>query len=395
MTRLRRAVPAVLVATATVWAGLGLFGVAEAGDPNGPLELTAEFPRAIGLYAGDQVRVLGLPAGEVTEVEPAIDHVEVTMRLDDVALAPDAVAALRLRSLIGERFVELGPVWSGKGPKLGSGDVIPRDRTIVPAEISEVLDEATRLADGLDRDAASALLRELSEAFGGRHDAVAALTAELGEVGRVLEGRAAEIDRGLAQLDRIVGTLAARDDAVVKIMQGSAAVTDALLAQEGALDASITGLDAMLAELGTFTGDQKERLVALVEVLDRVGQVLKAHEADFGRVVEELPYFSYGYERAIQEDDGRWYVVNHPMGLLFLPTGPALNSRGGPGTDADDDGRVAPRIEHGPDSPLQAMPSEIDATGATGPGPLLPNMTLGEEGQSITIDDGRNTEADE
>ena len=392
--RLGRISMTVAVAGATVWAALGLSGVAVADDPNGPLEIVAEFPRTIGLYPGDQVRVLGLPAGEVTEVAPKVDHVEVTMQVDDVTLAPDAIAALRLRSLIGERFIELGPVWDGEGEKLASGDVIPQDRTVVPAEISDVLDEATRLAEGLDKDAAGALLKELSEAFGGRHDAVAALTAELGEVGRVLRSRAGEIDRGLAQLDRIITTLAERDGAMVKILEGSAAVTDALLAQDGALDASIVGLDQMLGELGSFTADQKDRLVQLVEVLDRVGQVLAAHDEDFATVVEQLPYFSYGYERAIQEDDGRWYVVNNPMGLLFLPTGPALNSRGGAGTDPDD-GRMAPRIDHGNSPADEMVATEIDGTQATGPGPLLPGMQLGEEGQGITVDDGRNEEADE
>lgn len=388
----RRRLPTLLVAAAlvvaTAWSVAGLAGVARAGDPSGDgsQEVVARFARTIGLYPGDEVRVLGLPAGEVKEVVPRVDHVAVTMEVEDVDLAPDAIAALRLRSLIGERFVELGPLWDGEGEALADGAVIPVERTRVPAEISEVLDEATRLAEGLDREAASALLHELAQAFGGRHDEVAALTAQLADVGRVLQGRAGEIDRGLAQLDQIVSTLAERDDSIVQILQGSAAVTDALLAQEGALDASIRGLDALLGEVGSFTSDQKERLVGLVEVLDRVGQVLAAHGEDFATVVEQLPYFSYGYERAVQNDGERWYIVNHAMGLLFLPTGPALNSRGGPGTDGDD-GRVVPRINHSGSPARPLVPNEVDLTGPTGPGPLLPGMSFGEEGMGMTINE--------
>ena len=160
-----RAVVLVLVAAAFAWSVAGLTGIAGArgSSPHeGSREIVAHFPRTIGLYAGDQVRVLGLPAGEVTEVEPKFDHVEVTMKVDDVALAPDAIAALRLRSLIGERFVELGPMWDGKGEPLQDGDAIPIERTTIPAEISDVLDEATHLAEGLDAEAASKLLHELA-----------------------------------------------------------------------------------------------------------------------------------------------------------------------------------------------------------------------------------------
>ena len=209
-----RAVVLALVGAVFVWSVAGLTGMAGARSSSGvegSREVVAQFPRTVGLYAGDQVRVLGLPAGEVTAVEPRVDRVDVTMRIDDVALAPDAIAALRLRSLIGERYVELGPMWDGSGKPLEDKATIPLSRTTIPAEISDVLDEATRLAEGLDADAASKLLRELAKAFGGRRDAVAGLTAQLADVGNVLRGRAAEIDRGLAELDQVIGTLAERD----------------------------------------------------------------------------------------------------------------------------------------------------------------------------------------
>ena len=35
---------------------------------------------------------------------------------------------------------------------------------------------------------------------------------------------------------------------------------------------------------------------------------------------------------AVQYNDGkRWYTINNPFGIFFLPTAPNINSRGGPG----------------------------------------------------------------
>ena len=371
---------AAAVGVAAVWAVLSLLGLAPAVavDPARPASTTvvAEFPRAIGLYAGDEVRVLGTTAGTIRKVEPLADRVKVTMKVEDVALAPDAIAVLRLHSLIGERYVELAPVWEGEGPRLEDGAVIPQDRTSVPAEISDVMRSLTDLTGELNGESIGRLVDTFAVALDGRHDTVAQVTADVAEIGRTLEARTAELDAGLVALTGVVETLAARDQSLAQIVRGGAAVGDALLAQDGALDRAIVAVDGLAGELVHLTDTQREDLVALFDRLDRVGAVLAAHRDGFGTVVENLPWFSYGYERAIQNDGERWYVVNNPMGLLFVPTGPALNSRGGPGLQPED-GTVLPRVDSTGSPADEAIPEEVDVTEYTGPGPLLPAATVG------------------
>ena len=360
------------------WSVLGLAGVGIASDPFAPdtTTITADFPRTVGLYEKSRVRVQGIDSGWVTAVEPGLDGVKVTIEIDGVAVAADAIASLNLKSMIGERYVELSPIWDGKGARLESGATIPRDRVHVPAEISEVLDQFTELAEKVDKKAVGKFVSELAGAVDGRQGDIAAMVANFGTTGRTLAARADEIDASIGAMQRVMGTLADRDDRMVELMRSAAAVSDALLAQEGALGASISGVDRLLGEVKELTVNQKEKLVTLLDGLDRVGRVLAKHDGDFGQVVDLLPHVAFGYLRAVDNDGEDWYTINYPMGLLFLPSSKAINGGGGVGSDRDDH-RFVPGIDHSGNPIAQLTPGEVDATGYTGDGPLLPSFNIG------------------
>ena len=72
--------------------------------------VVAHFPRAISVYEGSDVRVLGVPVGTVDTVEPTGTDVTVTMSYDDdVQLPADAKAVIIAPSLVGDRYVQLTP----------------------------------------------------------------------------------------------------------------------------------------------------------------------------------------------------------------------------------------------------------------------------------------------
>ena len=362
-----------------VLAVAGLSGVPVIANPLRPssTRITAEFPRATGVYPQTRVLVQGMKAGTVQEVEPEGSTVKVTMTVRDVALAPDAIATVRMRSLIGERYIELGPVWKGEGPKLGDGATIPAERTRVPAEVNELFDEATRVAEAVDADALRGMIESLGQALGGNSDAVAGVTSGLADVGQALSARAGELDAGLQDLRGVVGTLADRDDEITRILRSSTVVSQSLLAQQGALDAAVGGLDEMLGRLASFTGNEKEKIAAVMDALDRVGRILADHEAGWQRIIEQAPYYAYGWYNAIHHDGSRWWVLEQAQGLMFVPFTHPLNAGGGPGS-LNDDNRVVPAIDYSCSPLRKAVPWQVDATGGTGAGPLLPAGTIGD-----------------
>src|SRR3546814_20537738 len=116
---------------------------------------------------------------------------DLELHIDDIAIKADTEAILRLRSLIGERYVELTDVWTGEGDQLKSDDVIPLDRTVVPAEITDVLDEAARVSKELDGETPGRVLDEIALVVGDDGVAVAALLDEMAQAGNTVAGEAA------------------------------------------------------------------------------------------------------------------------------------------------------------------------------------------------------------
>lgn len=377
---LHRAVTAVVVLAFTI-SSTGLAGVAlgvEVENPFAPEEtvVVAEFERAVGLYDQSRVFADGVEVGEVTDIEVLPDRVRVELSLDDVAIRADSEAILRLRSLIGERYVELTRVWSGEGEQLRSGATIPLDHTVIPAEIIDVLDEAARVSRELDGETLGRVIDELALVVKDDGAAVEALLDELADAGAAVAGQADELDELIVSLDTAVATLAEKDQTVVSVLRNGTAVSQALLAQEGALDAAVTSIDRIVGDLATFTGEQREGLTDLTSDLSTIGTILADHRTDWQEIIDYLPLASYGFARAINKDGDRWFLQPQVTGTLVQPYLPNLNSRGGIGSE-DGDNRFVPAIDF-EDSVLgDAVPDTIDTMPLLGTGPLLPSTSIG------------------
>jgi ABC-type transporter Mla subunit MlaD len=220
------------------------------------------------------------------------------------------------------------------------------------------------------------VVERLATAFGGDRDVLAGFVSEVSGASAALEANLESLDDTLVTADRVLANLAGRDDRIASLLERGAVVTEALVAQDGALDAAVTGLDNMLAELADFTRGQRAGLTSSVDALGRIGQILAAHESDWQRVIEYLPLASYGFARAIHEDDGRWFLQPQATGTLFAPWVPNMNSRGGIGSETGDN-RFVPELDFTDGAADQAVPDQLDTTPVLGTGPLLPDSQIG------------------
>jgi len=223
------------------------------------------------------------------------------------------------------------------------------------------------------------------------HDGVAveALLEDLADAGDVVAARADDLDELIGSLDTAVATLAEKDQTVVSVLRNGTTVSQALLAQEGALDAAVRSIDAIVGDLADFAGDQRQGVTDLAADLSEVGELLASHRADFEETVHYLPWASYGFARAITHDGDRWYLQPQVTGTLVAPFIPNLNSRGGVGSEEHDD-RVVPGVDFNDSVLRDVVPWQVDTTPLLGNGPLLPSMSLGP----ITLDaDGSGSAA--
>ncbi len=134
----------------------------------GSRTVTAHFDRAVAVYPGTHLRVMGVRVGEVTAVVPEGDSVRVEMTYDkEYKLPADAGAAVVTPTLVADRYVQIFPAYS-KGPEMRDHADIPLARTKTPIELDRMFKSLDDLAMTLGPKAGSTSGRSGQPAVGER-----------------------------------------------------------------------------------------------------------------------------------------------------------------------------------------------------------------------------------
>ena len=87
----------------------------------GGQKVVAYFPTAVGLYPGDDVRIVGVPIGRIDSIQPRAQDVKINMTLDDGVRVPaNAQAIIIAPNLVSARFIQLTPAYT-EGDVLADG----------------------------------------------------------------------------------------------------------------------------------------------------------------------------------------------------------------------------------------------------------------------------------
>ncbi|MFD4367316.1 MCE family protein [Rhodococcus sp. NPDC058521] len=133
----------------------------------GRYEVTAELASTGGLYQRANVAYRGTNIGVVDAVTLNSDGVEAKMSIDSSYKVPaDVDAVVKSVSAVGEQYVDLIPR-SSDGAELADGDVIPEDRTAIPQDVGEMLDQADVLLASISDTRLRTVIDEAFLAFNG------------------------------------------------------------------------------------------------------------------------------------------------------------------------------------------------------------------------------------
>lgn len=257
--------------------------------------VVAYFSSAVGLYPGDEVRVVGVPVGTVDSVEPQPDAVKVTMSVDSgVAVPADARAILIAPNLVTARFVALTPQYTGE-PRLSDGAVVGLDRTGVPVEWDEVKKQLTDLAYQLDRreggqdSALAGFINQAADTFDGSGESFRSALRELSRTsGRLADSRT-DLFGTVKNLQVLVAALANSNEQIVQFTDHVAAVSQALASSSRGLDETLATLNQALRDVQRFLGKNNAGLVSQIEKLTAFTSVLNARSEDIEQVLHVGP----------------------------------------------------------------------------------------------------------
>ncbi|MEV4317647.1 MCE family protein [Actinocrispum sp. NPDC049592] len=257
--------------------------------------ITAFFGGAVGLYAGNDVRVLGVAVGTVDKVEPQGDQVRVELLVDnDTPIPSDASAVIVAPSLVSDRYVQLGPAYVG-GPQLRSGATIDRSRTATPLEVDDLYASLNRVSttlgpNGANKNGAlSDLLNTLAKNLEGNGEAAHDTIKQLGEAARTLSGSQEQLFSTVDNLQKFTGTLADSDKNVRQFSEQLADVSKFLASERTNLAQAVQQLSTALESVQQFIKDNRARLKTNVDKLASVTQVLVDERAALAEVLDVAP----------------------------------------------------------------------------------------------------------
>jgi virulence factor Mce-like protein len=258
--------------------------------------VVAHFPRAISVYEGSDVRVLGVPVGTVTRVEPTGTDVTVTMAYDDeVRLPADAKAVIIAPSVVGDRYVQLTPAYSGTGDVLDDGAELSVEETSTPLELDQIYDSLDRLNVALgprganESGALSDLLSVTADNFGGQGTTFRRTLEDFSRLSATLAGNKEELFGSVEALEGFMQTLADNDQTVRQFNQSLADVSTMLAGEREELVAATRNLSVALIAVKGFVEDNKDSLSRNIAGLNRVSKVLVRQRDALDEILHVAP----------------------------------------------------------------------------------------------------------
>lgn len=262
---------------------------------NGAKHITALFGTGIGVYAGSEVRILGVRVGTITETHPEGALVRVTLDVDrDVRVPAGAQAVVVAPSLVADRYVQLSPVYRG-GPELADGAVIPRERTATPVELDQLFasinDLTTALGpQGANADGALSRLLDVGAAnLKGNGQAINDTITKIAQLTSALSDNKGDLFATVDNLQQFISTLAASDQQVRGLSQKLADVTGFLAGEKDDLAAALSELAGALDLVHGFIADNRAAIKSNVDKLTGVTKVLADQRSSLAEILDVAP----------------------------------------------------------------------------------------------------------
>jgi phospholipid/cholesterol/gamma-HCH transport system substrate-binding protein len=292
----------------------GIFGVnLPGGAAKGPTyHVTVLFPDVLDLVPQSAVKVDDVSVGDVERI--TLDHTSFQARVrlrirKSTRLPGNAIARIRQTSLLGEKFVELGPPDDVPAEgTLADGAVIPAERSSRTPEVEEVFSALSALLNGGGIGNLQTIAVEVSAALSGREQPVRSALHDITAMVTAFDQRKADIVRSIDALDHLTASLAKQRQTIGEALDTFTPALTVLADQRADLTKLLTHL-SNLGAVGTRVvnasrDDTVETLRLLGPILDQVVSV----RTDLSKALDQLELATRLIPRAIPGDYLQLYV---------------------------------------------------------------------------------------
>src|SRR6201996_1827804 len=249
------------------------------------------FTSAVGLYPGDQVRILGVPVGTIDSIQPRPSDVKITMSVsNDVKIPKDAKAVVMSPNLVSARFIQLAPAYTG-GAVLPDGGSIDLNRTAVPVEWDEVKQALTQLAVQLGPTTGSMqgplgrAINQAADTLDGKGESFHNALRELSQAAGRLGDSRSDIFGTVKNLQVLVDALSASNEQIVQFAGNVASVSQVLADSSRHLDNTLGTLNKALSDVRGFLHENNSTIIDTVNNLNDFAKTLSDQSDNIEQVL--------------------------------------------------------------------------------------------------------------
>ena len=275
----------IVIALVAVLAG-GIYLLTSVGKNR---TVVGYFTSAVGLYPGDQVRVLGVPVGKIKSITPEPSRVVVAMSVSkDVKIPKDVRAVIISPNLVTARFIQLSPAYT-RGDVLPDGK--PIEQTVVPVEWDEVKESLTRLSvqlgpvAGQKQGPLGKAIDQAAATLDGKGDSFHNALRELSQAAGRLGDSRGDLFGTVKNLQILVDALSSSNEQIVQFAGHVATVSQVLADSSGHLDDTLGTLNQALSDIRGFLGQNNSTLIDTVNKLTDLTQTLSDQSDNLEQVL--------------------------------------------------------------------------------------------------------------
>ncbi|BBX68786.1 virulence factor Mce family protein [Mycolicibacterium psychrotolerans] len=279
--------------------------------------VVAYFENTNGIYAGDDVRIVGVPVGRIESIEPQPESVKVSFWYDSKYKVPaDVKAAILSPTVVTARNIQLTPAYTD-GPVLRDNAVIPRERTAVPVEWDQVREQLAKLADSLQPTEPGGVsplgsaINTTADNLRGQGANIRDAVTKLSQAISALGDHSTDLFSTVKNLAILVSALQDSTDVMRQLNQNLSTVTGLLADDPDEVANAVRDLNNVVGEVQTFVADNRESLGTTSDKLAGVTQALNDSLGDLKQFLHVAPNTLQNYVNIWQPAQGA--VSSVPM----------------------------------------------------------------------------------
>jgi phospholipid/cholesterol/gamma-HCH transport system substrate-binding protein len=304
----------------------GAFHIEDLPLIGGGTGYAAAFRDASGLTPGNEVRVAGVKVGKVTAVTLRRDgnamYVRVEFRVDDdsVRLGTATGATIRIKTVLGQKYLGLAPAGPGK---LAKGAQIPLTRTASPFDVMQAVNGLADTLQQIDTGQLAQAFTVLSQTFADTPASVRSSVAGLAQVSQSIASRDGELRDLLSHARGVSGVLAERDTEFQKLVADGSQLLTEVIARRDAIHNLLVSSSQLATQISGLVADNRNQLGPALAQLRGVVANLQQNRDNLSATVQNMAPFINAFTNVL--GSGRWFD-SYLAGLL-QPYQPKVGGR--------------------------------------------------------------------